>query len=243
MIRIIPAIDIIDGKCVRLTQGDYARSKVYNENPLDIAKQFEDCGVIFLHLVDLDGAKAKFPVNQRVLEDIAAHTSLKVEFGGGIKDRDALVSVFSAGACRAVCGSVACTEPDSFSAWLEEFGGERIVLGADLKDGMVAVNGWREKSSESVDDLFDRFSPAGLKAAVVTEISRDGMLSGPDVELYGRLMARYPDLQIVASGGVGSVGDVEQLDRAGVPAVIVGKAIYEGRISLAEIRNMSGSTL
>ena len=243
MIRIIPAIDIIDGKCVRLTQGDYARSKVYNENPLDIAKQFEDCGVIFLHLVDLDGAKAKFPVNQRVLEDIAAHTSLKVEFGGGIKDRDALVSVFSAGACRAVRGSVACTEPDSFSAWLEEFGGERIVLGADLKDGMVAVNGWREKSSESVDDLFDRFSPAGLKAAVVTEISRDGMLSGPDVELYGGLMARYPNLQIVASGGVGSVSDVERLDRSGVPAVIVGKAIYEGRISLAEIRNMSGSTL
>ena len=243
MIKIIPAIDIIDGKCVRLTQGDYTRSKVYNENPLDMAKRFEDCGVTMLHLVDLDGAKAEFPENQRVLEDIASHTSLNVEFGGGLKDRQALISVFNAGACRAVCGSIACTKPEIFTGWLGEFGGERIILGADLKDGHVAVNGWKEMSSESAESLFDRFSPAGLKTTVITEISRDGMLDGPDVDLYSRLAGKYPGLQIVASGGVGSMDDVERLDMAGIPAVIVGKAIYEGRISLDDIRNVSGSTL
>lgn len=232
MIEIIPAIDIIDGKCVRLSQGDYGRSKTYSDSPLDVAKRFEDWGVTMLHLVDLDGAKSSFPVNQAVLEDIAAHTSLKVEFGGGIKSRDALVSVFSAGASRSICGSVACTCPDTFAGWLKEFGGDRIVLGADVRDGLVAVKGWLEKSDMKAEDLLRRFSLDGLQTVIVTDISRDGMLSGPAVELYAGLMEEFPDVRVIASGGVGSMADIEALDRAGVPAVIVGKAIYEGKIRL-----------
>ena len=185
-----------------------------------------------LHLVDLDGAKSSFPVNQAVLEDIAAHTSLKVEFGGGIKSRDALVSVFSAGASRSICGSVACTCPDALAGWLKEFGGDRIVLGADVRDGLVAVKGWLEKSDMKAEDLLRRFSLDGLQTVIVTDISRDGMLSGPAVELYAGLMEEFPDVRVIASGGVGSMADIEALDRAGVPAVIVGKAIYEGKIRL-----------
>ena len=232
MIEIIPAIDIMDGKCVRLSQGDYSRSKIYSDSPLDVAKYFEDCGIAMLHLVDLDGAKSRFPVNQAVLEDIASHTSLKVEFGGGVKDRTALLSVFNAGACRAICGSVACSEPDAFASWLREFGGERIVLGADVKDGSVAVNGWLDKSDASASDLISRFVPEGLLTSIVTEISRDGMLAGPAIALYQELMQKFPEVQVVASGGVGSMADIEALDRAGVQAVIVGKAIYEGKIAL-----------
>ena len=232
MIEIIPAIDIMDGKCVRLSQGDYSRSKIYSDSPLDVAKYFEDCGMAMLHLVDLDGAKSRFPVNQAVLEDIASHTSLKVEFGGGVKDREALLSVFNAGACRAICGSVACSDPDAFASWLREFGGERIVLGADVKDGSVAVNGWLDKSDASASDLISRFVPEGLLTSIVTEISRDGMLAGPAIALYQELMQKFPEVQVVASGGVGSMADIEALDRAGVQAVIVGKAIYEGKIAL-----------
>lgn len=232
MIKIIPAIDLIDGKCVRLSQGDYGRRKTYSDSPLDVARHFEDCGVTMLHLVDLDGAKSSFPRNQKILESIAAHTSLQVEFGGGIKDRTALVSVFNAGAYRAVCGSVACTDPGNFISWLREFGSEKIVLGADVRDGLVAVNGWLEKTSVTADDLLAGFVPDGLQSVIVTDISRDGMLSGPAIPLYRELMEKFPGIQVIASGGVGSMSDIEALDGAGVPAVIVGKAIYEGKIKL-----------
>ncbi len=235
MITIIPAIDIIGGQCVRLTQGDYARTRVYCQDPLDMAKRFEDCGVRMLHLVDLDGAKSGFPENQKVLEDIVSRTSLNVEFGGGIRERAALASVFDAGAYRAICGSVACAEPDRFIGWLKDFGGERLVLGADVRDGLVAVKGWQESSSAGIGDLLSAFIPEGLKTVIVTDISRDGMLSGPAVGLYRELLSGYPDIGLVASGGVGTMDDIEALEEAGVPAVIVGKAIYEGKIKLLEL--------
>ncbi len=232
MIKIIPAIDVIGGKCVRLTQGDYGRSKVYSENPLDVAKFFEDCGVELMHLVDLDGAKVACPANLDVLEKIASGTSLKVEFGGGIKNSGAVSSAFDAGAFRVICGSVACSAPELLASWLELYGGEKIVLGADVRDGLVAVNGWMEQSSTGVSDLLKKFLPSGLSTVIVTDIAKDGMLSGPSVELYRSLMEEFPQLQTVASGGVGSMSDIEALDAAGVPAVVVGKAIYEGKIDL-----------
>lgn len=235
MITVIPAIDIIDGKCVRLVQGDYSRSKVYNDNPVDVAGYFRDCGVELIHLVDLDGAKASRPVNLRVLEDIVSKTSLKVEFGGGVKNSGAVSSVFDAGASRVICGSVACTEPELFASWLEKYGGAKIVLGADVRDGLVAVNGWEEKSSVSAEELLARFLSSGLQTTIVTDISKDGMLSGPAVEMYRSLMSGFPEVRIIASGGVGSEADLERLDEAGVPAVVVGKAIYEGRIDLAAL--------
>lgn len=240
MIDIIPAIDILDGRCVRLTQGDYGRSRTYSGNPLEVAKRFEDCGVSFLHLVDLDGAKSRHPVNLGVLEKIASRTSLKVEFGGGIKDGTAVSSAFGAGAARVICGSVACSDPDLFSSWLKTYGGGRIVLGADVLDGFAAVNGWQEKAEVSVSDLLGRFVPEGLATAVVTDVSRDGMLGGPAVDLYSGLMGEFPGVEIVASGGVGSLKDIEALDLAGVPAVIVGKAIYEGRIGIKDIAAFRG---
>lgn len=235
MITIIPAIDIIDGKCVRLTKGDYSLKKVYGEDPLEIARRFEDCGMRFLHLVDLDGARAKHPVNLKVLEKISACTSLKTEFGGGVKSRQALTSVFDAGASRIICGSIACTEPDSFADWIKEFGGERVVLGADVKDGLAAVNGWEAKSDNRVEDLLGKFLPAGLRTAVVTDVAKDGMLAGPSLDLYRGLMDMFPEIELVASGGVCSIADIEAIEKAGVPAVIVGKAIYEGRISLKDL--------
>ena len=240
MINIIPAIDVMDGKCVRLTQGDYGRSRTYGGQPLDVARYFEDCGITFLHLVDLDGARSAGPANLRVLEIIASGTSLKVEFGGGVKDAQAVSSAFDAGASRVICGSMACRNPDLFISCLGTYGGNRIVLGADVRDGLVAVNGWQEKSEASVADLLERFLPGGLSTVIVTDISRDGMLDGPAVDLYSELMHGFPGVEIIASGGVASIGDIEALDKAGVPAVIVGKAIYEGRIDIRELAGVGG---
>ena len=231
-IKIIPAIDVVNGKCVRLSQGDYARSKVYSDSPLDVAKRFEDSGADMLHLVDLDGAKSDAPVNLKVLESIASRTSLKVEFGGGIKSSEAVSSAFSAGAFRLICGSVACSRPELFISWLGKYGGDRLVLGADIRDGLVAVKGWKEKSGATVQDLLEKFIPEGLRTTIVTDISRDGMLGGPAVGLYRTLLGEFPDVEVIASGGVGSMADIEALDAAGVPAVVVGKAIYEGKITL-----------
>lgn len=231
-IKIIPAIDVVDGKCVRLSQGDYARSKVYSDSPLDVAKRFEDSGADLLHLVDLDGAKSDAPVNLKVLESIASRTSLKVEFGGGIKSSEAVSSAFSAGAFRLICGSVACSRSELFISWLGKYGGDRLVLGADIRDGLVAVKGWKEKSGATVQDLLEKFIPEGLRTTIVTDISRDGMLGGPAVELYRALLGEFPDVEVIASGGVGSMADIEALEAAGVPAVVVGKAIYEGKITL-----------
>ena len=236
---IIPAVDMRNGRCVRLFQGDYAQETVYGEDPAAQAVRWENEGAHIIHLVDLDGAKARFPKNQRVLEDIASHTSLKVEFGGGLKDMRALASVFDAGAFRAVCGSVACSEPDTFISWLKKYGGEKIVLGADVKDGFVAVNGWLEKTGMKADDLLSAFIPEGLRTVIVTDISKDGMLSGPAVQLYVDLLCAFPSVQVIASGGVGSMSDIEALEEAGVPAMIVGKAIYEGRIAIEALGRFS----
>ena len=235
MIDIIPAIDVIDGRCVRLTQGDYSRSKIYSGVPVDVAKGFEDCGVKMLHLVDLDGARSKRPVNLGVLEEIASSTSLKVEFGGGIKSGQSVSDVFNAGASRVVCGSIACSAPETFMEWIRKYGGERIVLGADAMNGKVAVNGWNEDSGLSLYELLENYSGTGLKSVIVTDISRDGMLEGPSVDLYSSLISRFQELTVIASGGVGKIDDIVALDRAGVESVIVGKAIYEGKITLGEL--------
>lgn len=232
MIQIIPAIDLIDGRCVRLSQGDYDRQRTYDASPLDMARRFADAGIRRLHLVDLDGAKAARPCNLPVLEAIASAVDIDIEWGGGIKDRQALSDVFAAGAGHAICGSIAVRRPDDFRAWLQEFGGSRIILGADVRDGRVAVNGWMEESARTVDDLIASFLPDGLAEVICTDISRDGMLAGPSFDLYTRLQTAWPAVTFTVSGGIGTIDDIHRLDALGLPRVIVGKALYEGRITL-----------
>jgi phosphoribosylformimino-5-aminoimidazole carboxamide ribotide isomerase len=234
MIEIIPAIDIIGGKCTRLSQGDYATQKNYGGDPAEWAKAYADCGVRRLHLVDLEGAKAAQPQNLRTLEEIASLGLLKVEWGGGIKDDDALASVWNAGADWAIIGSIAAKEPDRMTGWLERFG-SRIILGADVRDGKVAVSGWLEDSGIGLEDLLGRFLPAGLEQAIVTDISRDGMLRGPSFDLYKGLQEQFPALKVIVSGGVSSMDDVRRAEEMGLPGIIVGKAIYENRITLKEL--------
>lgn len=232
MIEMIPATDLIGGRCVRLTQGDYTSRKTYYRDPLEAALRFEEAGARRLHMVDLDGAKAAEPQNLAVLERIAAKTSLEVQYGGGIKSRAALRSVFDAGAHRAVCGSVAVREPELFARWIAEFGPERLILGADVRDGVVAIQGWTERSERTAPELIETFLPAGLRQVVCTDISRDGMLCGPAVALYADLQRRFPQVEITVSGGVSSPDDIARLEREGLRSVIVGKALYEGRITL-----------
>ena len=232
MIEMIPATDLIGGRCVRLTQGDYTSRKTYYRDPLEAALRFEEAGARRLHMVDLDGAKAAEPQNLAVLERIAAKTSLEVQYGGGIKSRAALRSVFDAGARRAVCGSVAVREPELFARWIAEFGPERLILGADVRDGVVAIQGWTERSERTAPELIETFLPAGLRQVVCTDISRDGMLCGPAVALYTDLQRRFPQVEITVSGGVSSPDDIARLEREGLRSVIVGKALYEGRITL-----------
>ncbi len=235
MITIIPATDIIDGRCVRLTQGDYASEKTYYRDPLDAAKQFEQAGITRLHMVDLDGAKDSQPRNLSVLERVATKTSLSVQYGGGIKSEEALRSVFNAGATRAICGSVAVKNPELFSCWLEQFGPERLILGADIRDGVVAIQGWLEGSTLTAPQLIESFLPQGLSQVICTDISRDGMLCGPSSELYSSMQRQFPSVDITVSGGISSMADIEELDRLSLRSVIVGKAIYEGKITLKEI--------
>ncbi len=235
MIEIIPATDIIGGECVRLSQGDYNRQTTYYRDPLDAAKQFEDAGIKRLHMVDLDGAKASEPMNLRVLERVATHTSLVLQYGGGIKSTQALTDVFNAGASRAIVGSLAVRQPEMFASWLDQFGGEKMVLGADLKGDKVAIQGWLEESEMTAADLFNRFMPHGLKHIITTDISRDGMMCGAAKDLYVELMSQFPSLNIIASGGISKMADIEELDRANVKSVIVGKALYEGGITLKEL--------
>ena len=232
MIEMIPATDLIGGRCVRLTQGDYTSRKTYYRDPLEAALRFEEAGARRLHMVDLDGAKAAEPQNLAVLERIAAKTSLEVQYGGGIKSRAALRSVFDAGARRAVCGSVAVREPELFARWIAEFGPERLILGADVRDGVVAIQGWTERSERTAPELIETFLPAGLRQVVCTDISRDGMLCGPAVALYADLQRRFPQVEITVSGGVSSPDDIARLEPEGLRSVIVGKALYEGRITL-----------
>ncbi len=233
MINIIPAVDISGGKCVRLTKGDYGRSKKYFDDPLDAALLFRDCGVRRIHLVDLDGAKASAPVNLGVLERIASLIGMEIEFGGGIKSRESIISVFNAGASHAICGSVAVTAPDLMDSWIDEFG-DRIILGADHRKGKVAVNGWLEDTDTGVNCLISRYP--GLKTVICTDISRDGMLQGVDAAFYKGLQEEFPQKEIIVSGGISSVDDIVSLDSYGLRGVIVGKAIYEGRISPDDIR-------
>jgi phosphoribosylformimino-5-aminoimidazole carboxamide ribotide isomerase len=234
MIEIIPAIDIIGGRCTRLSQGDYATQKNYGGDPTEWARAYADCGVRRLHLVDLEGARASAPKNLRTLESIASLGLLKVEWGGGIKDDNALDSVWNAGADWAIIGSIAAREPDRMKGWLEAFGG-RIILGADVRNGKVAVSGWMEDSGIDLEALIGKFLPAGLEQAIVTDISRDGMLLGPSFDLYQGLQERFPELKTIVSGGVSSLEDIRRADEMGLPGIIVGKAIYENRITLKDL--------
>ncbi|MBO5827715.1 MAG: 1-(5-phosphoribosyl)-5-[(5-phosphoribosylamino)methylideneamino]imidazole-4-carboxamide isomerase [Paludibacteraceae bacterium] len=235
MIEIIPAIDIIDGKCVRLSQGDYDQKKVYNENPLEVAKMFESVGIKRLHLVDLDGAKAKHIVNYKVLERIATNTTLTIDFGGGLKSDDDLRIAFECGAMMVTGGSVAVKDRETFLSWIEKFGSERIILGADVKDKKIAVSGWLETTNIDLLPFVEKYKEEGINKIICTDISKDGMLAGPSIDLYKEILQEFPDLYLIASGGVSSMNDIEQLQEANVPAVITGKAIYEGKIKLNEL--------
>lgn len=238
-IEIIPATDIIAGKVVRLTQGRYDSAKVYYDDPLDAAKAFEDCGLRRLHIVDLDGAANFQPMNLKVLERIATKTSLSIQYGGGIKNADALHSVFDAGASRAICGSIAATNPDTFIEWMQTFGPERLVLGADVRDGLIAIKGWKEQSSFSINDLLTLFSAHGLKQSICTDIARDGMLCGPSVDFYVDLQERFPQVEMTVSGGISSMADIENLSLSKLKSVIVGKAFYEGKITIKDLERWS----
>lgn len=235
MIEIIPAIDIIDGKCVRLTQGDYSQKTVYNEDPVEVAMMFEDAGIKRLHTVDLDGARSTHVVNTRVIERIATHTNLTIDFGGGIKSDEDLRKAFDAGAQMVTIGSVAVKEPELFASWVETYGGEKIILGADVKNGYISISGWLEEGEQKLMDFICHHTKNGIHNVLCTDISRDGMLQGPAIELYKDIMAHYPTLHLIASGGVSCINDIERLNDAGIPAVVFGKAIYEGRINLKEL--------
>ncbi|MBQ0019846.1 MAG: 1-(5-phosphoribosyl)-5-[(5-phosphoribosylamino)methylideneamino]imidazole-4-carboxamide isomerase [Bacteroidales bacterium] len=235
MITIIPAIDIIDGKCVRLTKGDYDTKKVYNEDPVSVAKEFESYGIKRLHVVDLDGARSKHIVNDAVLRRITSETNLTVDFGGGIKTDDDVARAFDAGAHMITIGSIAVTDPERSLKWLEKYGPNSIVLGADVRNGKVSINGWKEDSTEDLIPFLDKYLKAGIKNVLCTDISKDGMLQGPAIDLYKEVMKAYPTCQLIASGGVSGIEDIIALNKAGIPAVVFGKAIYEGRIDMREI--------
>ncbi len=239
MITVIPAIDIIEGECVRLTRGDYSLKSSYYKDPLEVALRYEECGLKRLHMVDLDGAKSSAPKNLHIVERVASRTSLDIQVGGGIKSRDSLRDLFNAGASRAICGSVAVKEPALFEEWLTEFGAERIILGADTKDGKVAITGWLESSTVGVEQIIERFSGAGLTQVICTDIAQDGTLQGPSTPLYISLQERFPTIDITVSGGVSSLSDIEELQRHNLRSVIVGKAIYEGRISFEQLRKLA----
>ncbi|MGB7843949.1 MAG: 1-(5-phosphoribosyl)-5-[(5-phosphoribosylamino)methylideneamino]imidazole-4-carboxamide isomerase [Salinimicrobium sp.] len=235
--RIIPAIDIIDGKCVRLSQGDYNSKKIYNENPLEVAKEFEDHGIEFLHLVDLDGAKSKHIVNHRVLEQIASNTSLKIDFGGGLKSDKDLRIAFESGAKQITGGSIAVKEPQVFYSWLEKFGSEKIILGADAKDEKVAVSGWLEESEQDLLPFIKDYLDKGVEYVICTDIAKDGMLQGPSFDLYKKILEGTSKLKLIASGGITTFEDLPALAEIGCEGAILGKAIYEGRIKLKELEN------
>lgn len=234
MIELIPAIDIIGGKCVRLTKGDYATKKEYGD-PVSMAKEFEQLGFRRLHVVDLDGAKSKHVVNDATLRDITRETALTVDFGGGVKTEEDLKKAFEAGATLVTAGSIAVTNPERYLEWLEKYGADHLILGADVRNGKVSINGWLEDSDVELKDFLTRYIKAGTRNVLCTEISRDGMLQGPASELYREVMKAHPSCYLIASGGVSCIQDIEELDAAGIPAVVFGKAIYEGRIDLKEL--------
>lgn len=236
MIEIIPAIDIIDGKCVRLTKGDYNTKKVYNEDPVEVAKMFESYGITRLHTVDLDGAKSQHIVNYKTIEKIADHTSLVIDFGGGIKSDEDLDIAFQSGASMVTIGSVAVKNPELFESWLNKYGDNKIILGADVKNGLISINGWKEEGNDELIPFLRNYISKGVDNVLCTDISKDGMLQGPAIELYQKIMALFPELHLIASGGVSCIEDIAALDEAGIPAVVFGKAIYEGKIKMEELR-------
>ncbi len=238
-IEIVPAIDIIDGKCVRLTKGEYETKKVYDCKPAEMARAYSNCGVKRIHLVDLDGAKTGTPSNLQTLEEVAANFEGEIEWGGGLKDMAAIDSALNAGATHCVIGSVAALHPEMFAQWLESFTGEKLILGADVRGVSIAVKGWLEQAPIDIVELIEKLLPSGLKSVICTDISRDGMLAGASVELYTMLQNRFKTICFTASGGIGSMNDIKELNRIGMPKVIVGKAIYENRISLKEIEQWS----
>lgn len=237
--EIIPAIDIIDGKCVRLTQGDYEQKKIYNEHPLEVAKQFEGAGLKRVHLVDLDGAKQKAVKNWKVLELIASKTKLVIDFGGGITTEDDVRVVFESGAALTTVGSIAVKNEFEFVKWLMIFGSDKFLLGADVKDKMIAIHGWLETTDKSIFDFIENYISKGVQQIFCTDVSKDGKLEGPSVDLYKEIITKFPALYFIASGGVASVDDLHTLKEIGCKAVIVGKAIYENRISLSEIKKFA----
>ena len=237
MIQLIPAIDLIDGKCVRLSKGDYDTKKVYNENPLEIALQFEAHGISRLHVVDLDGAKAGHIINHKVLETLATKTDLIIDFGGGLKTSDDLRIAFECGASKVTGGSIAVKNPDEFTGWIKQYGSGKIILGSDVKERMIAVSGWLETSQLDLFPFLEDYIGRGITQTICTDISKDGMLQGPSIDLYTEIKERFPSLFIIASGGVSSMDDILALHEAGIPAVIFGKAIYEGKITLKDLEN------
>ena len=240
MIEIIPAIDIIDGKCVRLTQGDYDTKKVYNEDPVEVAKMFEAHGIRRLHTVDLDGARSAHIVNYKTIERIADHTSLVIDFGGGIKSDEDIDIAFASGATMVTIGSVAVKNPVLFETWLEKYNDNKIILGADVKNGRISINGWKEEGEDELLPFLHHYVSRGVDNVLCTDISKDGMLEGPAVSLYEEVMKEFPKLNLIASGGVSCIEDIDLLNSAGIPSVVFGKAIYEGRIKMEELEKYVG---
>lgn len=235
MIEIIPAIDIIDGKCVRLQKGDYNQKTIYNDNPLEVAKQFEDAGLKRLHLVDLDGAKAKHVVNLSVLEKITSNTNLEVDFGGGIKSDKDIEDVFNHGAKQVTIGSIAVSEPILFKSWIKKYGSEKIILGADIKDNYIAISGWMDVTEINLHEFINNYVIKGVEYILCTDISKDGMLQGASIDLYKKINTQFPGIKLIASGGISSVKEIEILNEMGIFGVIIGKAYYEGKIKLHEL--------
>lgn len=233
--RIIPAIDIMDGKCVRLTKGDYSTKKIYNENPIEVAKEFEGAGIQYLHLVDLDGAKASHIVNYKVLEQITSKTNLKIDFGGGLKTKEDLHIAFNSGAKQITGGSIAVKNPEVFEGWLSKYGATKIILGADTNNDRIAVNGWQEESDINVIPFIKSYETKGIKYVICTDIAKDGMLEGPSFDLYKRILNEFRDIKLIASGGVSSIKDINVLEDLGCEGVIIGKALYEGQIRLRDL--------
>lgn len=234
-IELIPAIDIINGQCVRLTKGDYKQKKIYNNNPAEVAREFERLGFKRLHVVDLDGAKSKHIVNDAVLKAITSSTNLIVDFGGGIKTEADIQKAFAAGAAMVTVGSIAVTQPELFMQWLEKYGAERMILGADVRNGKISINGWKENSAEDLLPFLKQYVDKGVHNVLCTEISKDGTLSGPATDLYKQIMSEYPNLHLIASGGISSNEDIEELNCNNIPAVVFGKAFYEGRIDINKL--------
>lgn len=236
--EIIPAIDIIAGKCVRLTQGDYSQKKEYADDPLEVARKFEAAGIKRLHLVDLDGAKAKHIVNRQVLESIAKKTSLKVDFGGGVQSDADIQLAFDCGATQVTGGSIAVKNPDLFEDWIKVHGSEKIILGADAKNRKIAIGGWEETTTADVISFIKGYNEKGILYVICTDVAKDGLLEGPSIELYKDILEEIPGIKLIASGGVSSMKDLEELEKSGVYGTIVGKAFYEGRVSLQDLASL-----